>query len=36
MNYNKINRNGYGSNFNNLYINNNYTLIKKQKNNFLL
>lgn len=34
MNYIKINRNGYGSNFNNLYINNNYTLIKKEAINY--
>lgn len=30
MKYNKIERNGYGSNFNNLYINTDKTLIKKQ------
>ena len=30
MNYNIINRNGYGSNFNILYINTNKTIIKKQ------
>lgn len=30
MNFNIIKRNGYGSNFNNIYINNSNTLIKKK------